>query len=240
MSFEPYQQKFYDQFWPLAQTSSQYGLSPEIVFAQAALESNWGRSAPNNNYFGIKGPGGTQTTKEFVNGQWVTIRDSFRGYSSAADSVRGYIDFIFGNKRYTEYRTAQGIDAQLGALGSSGYATDPGYIGKLKSIISDLPQSGGSNVAREPDVLKWLLTGDSRYSPFSPVVLQNNGLSTSASGGVLEDTRNAVSKTIDDIMSKLSDPLKRAGFVVVALVIIAAALFLMMGNKTIVVQPASA
>jgi len=132
--------------WPLAQQAgSRTGVDPRLIFAQSALETGWGRSAPNNNYFGIKGSGSSQTTREFINGQWVTTKDSFRGYGSMGDSVSGWVDFITGNKRYKPLLNADGLDAQLKALGASGYATDPGYVGKLKSIIAGLPGGGGSS-----------------------------------------------------------------------------------------------
>ncbi len=144
MAYTPKQQKFFDTMWPLAQQAgNRTGVDPRIIFAQSALETGWGSSAPNNNYFGIKGSGGVQTTREFVNGTWVTIKDSFKGYSNMAESVSGYADFILGNKRYKPLRTASGLDAQLSALGASGYATDPKYTTKLKSIIGNLPGSAG-------------------------------------------------------------------------------------------------
>lgn len=56
------------------------GVLASITLAQGALESAWGRSAPGNNLFGIKGSGQQQTTKEFINGQWITIVDGFCVY----------------------------------------------------------------------------------------------------------------------------------------------------------------
>lgn len=148
MAWQPYQQSFYDTMWPLAvREGKSTGLDPRLIFAQSALETGWGRSAPNNNYFGIKGPGGNQTTREFINGAWTTIVDSFRGYSSASDSAAGYSSFLKANPRYKSLLSSQGLDAQLKALGASGYATDPGYIGKLRSIISGLPGMGGGGGA---------------------------------------------------------------------------------------------
>jgi hypothetical protein len=143
MAWQPYQQTFYDTLWPLAVREGQRsGLDPRLIFAQSALETGWGRSVPNNNYFGIKGPGGTQTTREFLNGAWVTIRETFRGYSSASESAAGYTDFLKSNPRYKSLLSSQGLEAQLKALGASGYATDPGYVSKLRSIIGSLPGAG--------------------------------------------------------------------------------------------------
>lgn len=144
---------FLATFLPLAQTESQRtGIDPRIIVAQAALESNWGASAPGNNYFGIKShgvPGGnTLTTTEVVNGRPISISDSFRAYGSPADSVRGYGDFMLNNKRYTGVRQAPDLASQIAALGASGYATDPNYANKISSIVRGLP--GGANLPSTP------------------------------------------------------------------------------------------
>jgi len=129
------QQQFIDSIWPQAVIAGKRtGVDPSIIVGQAALETGWGKSAPNNNYFGIKGPGGNQTTKEFLNGKWVTITDSFRGYGSMADSVKGYADFITSNPRYSDFMGAKTIAEQLVELQGSGYATDPSYGKKVGSI----------------------------------------------------------------------------------------------------------
>lgn len=118
------------------------GVDPRIIVAQAAQETGWGKSAPGNNYFGIKSHGqsggNTLATTEYVNGSPVTEMASFRGYASPADSVRGYGDFITQNPRYKPLREAQGLDAQLAALGASGYATDPNYANSVGSIARSI------------------------------------------------------------------------------------------------------
>lgn len=125
------------------------GVDPRIIVAQAAQETGWGKSAPGNNYFGIKshGQSGGQTlaTNEVVDGKTVRINDSFRQFESPADSVKGYGEFILQNPRYKPLREAQGIDAQLQALQASGYATDPNYSRSVGAIARSipLPQSGG-------------------------------------------------------------------------------------------------
>ncbi|ENR06223.1 hypothetical protein H721_00254 [Brucella ovis IntaBari-2006-46-332] len=132
-------QKFIDTLLPAAiEHGQRIGVDPRIIVAQAAQETGWGRSAPGNNFFGIKshGQGGGQnlTTHEVINGQRVKINDSFRTFASPQDSVAGYADFIASNKRYRPMREAQGLDAQLQALGASGYATDPNYARSVGAI----------------------------------------------------------------------------------------------------------
>jgi len=134
------------------EASAATGIDPRIILAQSALETGWGRRAPNNNYFGIKGAGAVQATTEFVNGIPVPVRDSFRTYQSPAESFRGYASFINSNPRYSELRqiAASGgsLEAQAAALGRSGYATDPAYGQKVLEIARNirLPSNSGGSV----------------------------------------------------------------------------------------------
>lgn len=142
---------FVQQFMPLAmQASQKTGVDPNIIVAQAALESGWGKSAPNNNYFGIKGEGQTLPTTEVVNGQPVQTQAFFKGFNSPEDSVNGYADFINKNPRYAPLKNAQGMDAQLSALQQSGYATDPQYGSKVGSIAKSLMDGQGENTSAPP------------------------------------------------------------------------------------------
>lgn len=142
-------QEFIDLLMPHAlEASRRTGVDPRIIIAQAAQETGWGRSAPGNNFFGIKshgqGGGNTFSTTEYVNGQPVRINDSFRSYESPAASVAGYADFLLANPRYRAMMQAQGIDAQLQALGASGYATDPNYAASVGSIARGITVPGGA------------------------------------------------------------------------------------------------
>lgn len=124
------------------------GIDPRIVIAQSAIETGWGRSAPGNNYFGIKShgaPGGqTLATTEVVNGQPVRMNDSFRGYADLGASAQDYAHFLKSNARYAPVLQAQGLEAQAAALGKSGYATDPDYGAKVYNVARGLPTPDGS------------------------------------------------------------------------------------------------
>ncbi len=136
---------------PLAQSvAAQEDLYASVMIAQAILESGWGSSAlsqaPYHNLFGIKGNYQGQSvqmqTQEFFNGQWVTIYDHFRAYPSYTESLMDNarvlkttsfspgVYFYSGAWRSntTSYR-----DATAWLTGR--YATDPGYAGKLNSLI---------------------------------------------------------------------------------------------------------
>jgi flagellar protein FlgJ len=138
------------------EVGQQTGLDPRLIIAQAAQETGWGKSAPGNNFFGIKSHGkaggNTMATNEVVNGQTVRINDSFRGYEGMGDSVRGYGEFLQTNPRYKPMLAAGDLDGQLAALGRSGYATDPNYAASVGSIANSirLPSAAPKERAAPP------------------------------------------------------------------------------------------
>jgi type VI secretion system secreted protein VgrG len=113
-----------------------------IVIAQAALESGWGKHVKNNAYFGIKahkttGETTSFTTTEFVNGKKITINDSFRAYKDFFESAHDYGKFLRTNSRYENaFNYSRNPHNFAEKLQDAGYATDPRYAKKLKSIIS--------------------------------------------------------------------------------------------------------
>src|SRR5690606_21873484 len=150
--------------------SKRTGIDPRIIVAQAAQETGWGRSAPGNNFFGIKshGQGGGQTLKthEYVNGKRVNVSDSFRTFASPADSVRGYGDFILQNPRYKPLMEAQGLDNQLAALQASGYATDPNYSSSVGAIARSI-QLPEMSAAPDATMLAYGPQGDGDGGPLA-------------------------------------------------------------------------
>ena len=113
---------------------------PELVAAQWALESNWGRSMPSkegNNPFGLKGSGTNAETREFVNGEWITITDSFIDFPNLATAVQYLVD-----RWYRDYKTYKGVnnertrDDAARALVREGYATDPAYAERLIALMN--------------------------------------------------------------------------------------------------------
>ena len=113
---------------------------PEVVAAQWALESSFGKHiSGKNNFFGIKGtPGTTKETKEFLNGKWITILDTFRDY----DTPEACIDHLV-TMWYKDYKGYEGVNRALNAeqcchlLQQEGYATDPTYPEKLIKLIKE-------------------------------------------------------------------------------------------------------
>lgn len=144
------QETFVTSIWPAAQqTADELGVSPKALVAQAALETNWGRSmighASNqvsNNLFGIKasrnweGDTVSAGTHEFKDGQRKDERAAFRSYSSLVDSFRDYARLI-RTDRYEQARAAgDNIAGYVQALQRAGYATDPQYAAKITSIAN--------------------------------------------------------------------------------------------------------
>lgn len=119
-----------------------YKIPASVLIAQAALESGWGRSVKDNAYFGIKshnskGAATVFTTSEVINGKKITIKDSFRAYANFGDSAEDYGKFLTTQPRYKPAFVHTNDPLKFAdALQKAGYATDPSYAKKLRSIIT--------------------------------------------------------------------------------------------------------
>jgi peptidoglycan hydrolase FlgJ len=124
------------------------GLPSIAVIAQAVLETGWGQSViadnqgrSTHNLFGVKangwqGPSVEIHSKEFLLGQWQDKRDGFRSYPDWESGIADYVKTLTGSDRYAQ-ATQTGITARdyVEGLQQAGYATDPQYAQKLKSIM---------------------------------------------------------------------------------------------------------
>lgn len=120
---------------------------PEVVAAQWAVESAWGKSTSGaNNYFGLKGNGSAVSTKEFINGQWITIKAGFIDFPDLPTSVNYLVD-----RWYKDYGTYKGVNKAAtrnecaALLVKEGYATDPNYAQKLIQIMDRQLETPGNN-----------------------------------------------------------------------------------------------
>lgn len=142
---------FVRRMWPHAQEAARrLGVIPEVLIAQAAHETAWGRSVPrfadgrtSHNLFGIKASRGwdgervVNSTLEFIGGVPIRQRDGFRAYPSYADSFNDYVRFLQVNPRYTQALSlVQDGSAYLRALQRAGYATDPNYAKKILGLMN--------------------------------------------------------------------------------------------------------
>ncbi|MGV6816596.1 MAG: flagellar assembly peptidoglycan hydrolase FlgJ [Thiotrichales bacterium] len=127
------------------------GTKPEAVLAVAALETGWGKhvmkdqqGSPSNNLFGIKSsrdwadkPTTWAATLEFEGGIMRKKTEPFRQYQSIDESVMDFANFVQSNHRYTKaLENADQPDQFLKELHKAGYATDPDYFEKVKSVMS--------------------------------------------------------------------------------------------------------
>jgi len=110
-----------------------------VSMAQAILESNWGKSAPGFNLFGIKGQGPAGSTNrrvvEYRRGKRMIRIDRFRAYQDMDGSMRDHADLLARGRAYGRARgVSENSDAYARALQGS-YASDPRYAAKLSRLM---------------------------------------------------------------------------------------------------------
>lgn len=120
------------------------GFFKSVIIAQAAIESNWGRSALSakyNNYFGIKagkswkGKTVNMKTGEVFDGKNVTINSNFRVYDSLADSIRDR-NRLLRMPRYKAVEPADTPQKQAEAIKAAGYCTATNYVASIMATIN--------------------------------------------------------------------------------------------------------
>lgn len=129
--------------------AARLGTQPEVLIAQAALETGWGQSLTKRadggssyNLFNIKADarwGGdkvTVPTLEYRNGVAVREKASFRAYDSFADSFNDYVNFLQSSPRYRQaLEQAHTPEQFVQELHKAGYASDPAYADKIGNIL---------------------------------------------------------------------------------------------------------
>jgi flagellar protein FlgJ len=144
-------ESFLKELWPHAQrTARELGTKPEVLLAQAALETGWGKHMIRGidgrnsfNLFSIKADASWQgeravtDTVEFRDGLMRKERATFRAYPSLADSFADYAEFLKANPRYRDaLKAGSDLPAFAQALSEAGYATDPEYSSKINTIMN--------------------------------------------------------------------------------------------------------
>lgn len=143
------------KFWsiPAKKASVKSGIPYEVIIAQAALESGWGKKQittedglPSYNYFGIKAgeswPGKKTAVKtsEYNDNKMTQKIDHFRVYDNHHEALKDYIQLLMKNKRYQSVLNAPTAEHAALALQQVNYATDPNYAAKLIQLIHRIKQ----------------------------------------------------------------------------------------------------
>ncbi len=112
---------------------------PELVAAQWALESGYGKhTSGKNNYFGLKGAGTGKETKEFVNGKWITITADFIDFPDLGACVRYLVSRWYKDwDKYEGVNRAATREDAARELVKQHYATDPDYAEKLIKLMDE-------------------------------------------------------------------------------------------------------
>jgi len=135
-------------------------INPDVVIAQAILESGWGESQLSSIYhnpFGMKagttwtGPTVELPTEEFYNGQYVTIMAKWKVFSNYTEAIQDYAEMMASDPYFQmsaecsssalAYLTAlqYAVNNSCQAIGSKPpYATDPNYISSILNVIQEL------------------------------------------------------------------------------------------------------
>jgi flagellar protein FlgJ len=145
-------QRFMERLSAPAQAASRKtGVPAELILAQAALETGWGRheiatadGRNSYNLFGIKAGSSWQgrttdiVTHEYINGQRTRVVDTFRVYNSFEEAFTDYARLISDNPRYAGVVSAPNAERAAHALQAGGYATDPRYASKLIAVMNSM------------------------------------------------------------------------------------------------------
>lgn len=143
-------ESFVQSLLPHAKPAAQaLGVAPEVLIAQAALETGWGRAMIRHpdggnsfNLFGIKANDRWQGSRiivptiEFVDGVMERRQSVFRAYAGPSESFEDYVDLIRNSARYQQaLANATDPAAYMHSLQAGGYATDPRYAEKVLAVM---------------------------------------------------------------------------------------------------------
>lgn len=128
--------------------SATTGVPAQFMVAQAALETGWGRAvlkhadgSSSHNLFNIKAGSSWKgavvelPVTEYANGRAYTENARFRSYPSYAEAFRDYARLLTTSPRYADVVGQTDPAGFARSLQDAGFATDPRYAEKLRSII---------------------------------------------------------------------------------------------------------
>ena len=207
---------------PIANANDLYA---SVMMAQAIIESSWGQSllsqAPYHNLFGIKGSYNGSTvymnTQEFLNGQWVTMKEPFKQYPSFGES------FADNAATLRNVSLQPGVYYYAGAWKSNTnsyrdatawltgrYATAPTYASSLNNVIEtynltrfDTPASGtpGQGIGNVNTPISTQPSTPTTPAPSQPTTPSTNGSYTVQSGDSVWSISNTYGITMNQLRS---------------------------------------
>jgi len=129
------------------------GVPADYILAHAALESGWGARAitgadgqASHNLFGIKAGSSWQgasvetLTTEYRQGLPLKVAQRFRVYADYGEAFSDYAGLL--KSRYAAALESGDAGSFAAGLAAGGYASDPAYAGKLKSVIASVALAG--------------------------------------------------------------------------------------------------
>ncbi|MGR6862156.1 flagellar assembly peptidoglycan hydrolase FlgJ [Aliivibrio salmonicida] len=142
-------QQFVDTMKPYAEKAAKaLGIDSNVLIAQAALETGWGKKVINNsvdsshNLFNIKADRSWQgdkiakNTLEYHDNVAVTENAAFRSYDNYEESFSDFVRFLNQNPRYERaLQQTESSESFIKGIHSAGYATDPKYADKVMSVM---------------------------------------------------------------------------------------------------------
>lgn len=135
----------------------------ELILAFSGLESGWGKSAPQYNFFGMKpGKAWTGKTQQFDTTEYLPkatgynfpkvysvtpsgnkykwkVRDTFRAFDNPLDAFIDFCKFITGG-RYKNAWGSKNIRDIVTNIWKAGYATDPNYVDKIMKLVASIQE----------------------------------------------------------------------------------------------------
>ena len=167
----------------IERAAKKLGVDPDILLAQSALETGWGKHSPGNALFGIKGEGsaGSQEamSPEETTGKRTKEKSKFAAYNSYEESVEDYVDFLQRNPRYkTALSSNKDPQKFINELYKAGYATDTKtpddpktYPEKVMDVYKSI-KSRKKKLTPEKEIIK--PTGKMMSMGIFPGTIENN------------------------------------------------------------------
>lgn len=149
---------FVDKVMPyIKKAANALGVDAEMLTAQAALETGWGKymlanknGDASNNLFNIKrnaawqGDSVNVNSLEEKNGVLTPEKSEFKAYENLDDSVNDYVDLLKGSQHFQEAVNSAGNSYEfIEKLHKAGYATDSAYADKVFSVYQQVKNLGG-------------------------------------------------------------------------------------------------